>query len=1117
MRTFIIEEPFGLEWGPERVTYSLAFERGEASANGCSVKDTLGKPVAAQLSNIDFWPDQSVKTAALSMMVSLKPHVRGTWTLSAGRQEVPQPKSDLTAASGGDQIELSNGKTGIRLAGSTMTFADNTAAEKIPPPILSVRLSNGEWIGKGWWQTDCKCIGYAAKLLDDGPVFVKAALRYDFEGGKFYSATVELNAGQDLAVVSEEFNLSEGKRYPMSGVPGMKPELQYAYVYPKFESPDKALIWDWWGQTHAQLPAPNCYYFSFGAQLKPDSADFHGSSKYGNLSFGDGGLKYDKDGRFAYINSYSQYGDEETLYLGLYNSKKPEVMLGVAGLRPSQWLHPDLDPHPDAIIKQYTQTNCLVFERQKSGDVFFRAPTCLGKRVYGIGGIARTFDRHMIPERSGPRLSERETWGADLMLRHVRMGRLRLDAVKDWVLNYDEPAKYPRLFVPEGDRVRYESRRTRKPMEEVKKRLDAQTTPTAQDKKVVADALSMVSHFVGHFAQANKGHMDYGIEEGVIADLAEDALSSPACTPEQARELRKWLAAITYYAVDPDFVPPRTAGFAWGSANMMAQVQCRACRIAALLPNHPQGKAWREQLAKVVTLYIEDQINASGVTLECPHYGSMAITMPVMGLAALASCNDVDLTRAETRLRAAAHARLALLLPWDVRGGFRSMSAEGDGYYSGDPCFAPLMGFFQNKDPQLARNLAWGLGESNNDLGEHADSAFKMVDVGLTGIEPALGSEHLNGFGFVMRNGFPRHDEACLQVVAGSFCWGHGHNDRGTWTLYAKGVPLMVDFAAMYTPSMRETWMHPGGLTFDHDETVRPASPAPAPPDDPKDSWWRNGANEQYRKSAKAPFTAVEMNMSPESAADIDRMGEVTAFKSTPQADFAVMKRRISYLHRVPYMLKETHGADLFDDSVFQEMYLKHPFIWTRRFLFVKDADPLGHNYLVIRDELPGNSELNPCLNLWCLADKVDINGQTAIYSGQHGVNVHCYVAEPAALAARTRTLGHANGFSFAGYYKKMFGKAFREDQIQVQIPQSRSDAGYFVVMVPVKQGEEAPRFETVAGGEALRVIFPDRTDTIVLATKPEGGEIDGKKVNTRSALLVKRGDKEELYELEGK
>ncbi|MFI5379433.1 MAG: hypothetical protein ACHRHE_09060 [Tepidisphaerales bacterium] len=1110
-RTYTIQEPFGLAWGPDRVTYRVEFAQGEARTEALTLTDGQGRVVPFQLAELDYWPDKTVKSAGVSFMVSLKPGERATWTLSNAPGKTPAPASDLQVREEGEVIELANARTAIRLPAGRKAFAGTMPTEKVPAPIQAVRLPGGKWIGKGWWQTDVKCTGYSAEVTERGPVFARARLRYDFEGGRFYAATVELSAGQDMAIVSEEYNLSEGKTYPMSGVNGMKQEARYAYVRPTFDSPDKALIWDWWGQTHAVLPTPNAYCFSFGEGLRPDSAEFHGRSQYGNLREGDGGLTYDEDGRFAYVNAFPQWGDEETLYLGLYNSKDPGPMLGIVGLHPSQWQHPDIAPHPDAIIKQYTQTTCLTFERRTSGEAFFRAPADLGKRVYGIGGMERTLARHVIPDRNGPWLTPQPRWGSDLAQRHVRLGRLTLDTVKDWVLDYAETARYPRLFVPEGDRVRYESRRTRKPMDQVKRALDARPGPTDADRKVVAEALARTSGLVRHFAQIDKGLMDFGIEEGVLSDLAEDALASPACTPEQAKELRKWLAAIAYYAVDGDFVPPRQAGFGWGSANMEAQVQCRACRIAALLPNHPQGKAWRDALAKVVTLYIEDQVNESGVTLECPHYGGMAVTMPVIGLAALTSCGDVDLSRAEKRLRAAAHMRLATLLPPDIRGGFRSEIPEGDGYYVGEGVFAPLAGFFDKRDAELARTLAWGVKESANDLGGHSDSAFKLFDVGLDSVQPTLGSEHFPGYGFVMRSGFPRNDEAYVQVYAGSFCWGHGHSDRGTWVMYAKGAPLMMDFAAMYTPSMRENWLHPGGLTFNHDETVRPAGA------DPKDDWWRKGPNEQYRKLANAPFTAVEVSPSPASADDLNRQGEVAAFKCTPQADFAVMRRRISYLHQVPYLLKPTHGVDLFDDGVNKEVYLKNPFIWTRRFVFVKDADPLGHNYLVIRDDLPGNGELDPCLNLWCLADRVDVQGQVAIYTGQHGVDVYCYVAEPASFTPGTRTVGHPCGFGFAGYYKKTFGKDFREDQIQLQIPQAKRDGGYFVAMVPVKHGEPAPQFQTLADGRAVRVVFPDRTDTIILQPAPGAVELDGRKISSPSALLVKRSEKQELTDLTAK
>ncbi|MGD0091935.1 MAG: hypothetical protein ABSE73_18635, partial [Planctomycetota bacterium] len=837
----------------------MSFPKGEAAPDGVELKDAAGQKVSVQLSAIELWPDgKTLKQALVSFMATLKPSEKRSWTLTAGTEKknvqvadlpislvegdrfsMALQGSDLKLSSDGHAIAFETSKTGIKLLGFSKSFNPPVAADKLPAPIQSVRLPGpandpkaGKWIGKGWWQTDIACSGYSVKITAAGPVFARAEMRYDFEGGKFYAATVELNAGQDLAVISEEYNLSEGKRYPMSGVNGMKPDVQYGYVYPKFDPPESALIWDWWGQTMAKLPTPDFYAFSFNEGLQPDSAEFHGRSQYNNLLEGDGGLKFDQDGRFAYLNAYLQWGDEESLYLGLYNSKDPAPMLAVVALQPSRWLHPDITPHPDSTLKQYTMTTCLTFERRKNGEAFFRAPVCLGKRVYGIGGMERTLGKHVLNDRGGPKISEKDVWASDIMLRHVRLGRLTLNTLKDWVLAYTEPAKYPRVYVPEGDRVRYESRRTRKTLEETKKDLEARAAPAEADKKCVAEALARTSGLVRHFAQIDKGHMDFGIEEGVYADLAEDALSSPACTPEQNSDLRKWLAAIVYFALHPDFVPPREAGFAWGSANMMSQVQCRACRIAALLPNHPQGKAWRDTLANVVTLLVVSQVNESGVTLECPHYGGMAIGMPALALAALQSCGGTDITRASQRLAAAGHTRLATLLPPDVRGGFRSQCPEGDGYYDCDYTLAVLAGFFQKTNPELAHQLAWGVKENGpNALGGHADSAFKLLDPGFETAAPKLVSEHYLGHGFVMRNGFPRADEAYVQGYAGSFSWGHGHNDRGTWVLYAKGAPLMLDFAAMYTPSMREMWLHPGGLSFNHDETVRPAG------DDPKDDW----------------------------------------------------------------------------------------------------------------------------------------------------------------------------------------------------------------------------------------------------------------------------------------
>ena len=87
------------------------------------------------------------------------------------------------------------------------------------------------------------------------------------------------------------------------------------------------------------------------------------------------------------------------------------------------------------------------------------------------------------------------------------------------------------------------------------------------------------------------------------------------------------------------------------------------------------------------------------------------------------------------------------------------------------------------------------------------------------------------------------------------------------------------DFAAMYTPSMREQWLHPGGLTFNHDETVRPAG------EDPRDDWWRKAADASFRNLKTAPFTVVEMKENPTATDALGTFGKVTAFRAAPQAD----------------------------------------------------------------------------------------------------------------------------------------------------------------------------------------------------------------------------------------
>ena len=280
-------------------------------------------------------------------------------------------------------------------------------------------------------------------MVERGPVFARVKLRYTFTDRTAYEATVELNAGGEIAQIREEFNLSDGKAYPQPEQPGEDKTALYRYVLPKFDNPGGAMLWDWWGGTHGRVTAPNGYCLSLFQGLSPDSLEFYGRMLHKAAEAGDGGLKYAKDQRVISINAFMNWGDDECVAAGLYNSKESgagEVV--IMGLRPGQWLNPDLDPHPVNTLKQFTQTNNMWLEEAKSPDIWLRVPTCLGKRVYGIGVLSR---------QPGKDVNGKDAVVSGLLAKARFLGRTRVDDVKDWVLDYNEPAKYPRLLTKPGD------------------------------------------------------------------------------------------------------------------------------------------------------------------------------------------------------------------------------------------------------------------------------------------------------------------------------------------------------------------------------------------------------------------------------------------------------------------------------------------------------------------------------------------------------------------------------------------------------------------------------------------------------------------------------------------
>jgi len=182
----------------------------------------------------------------------------------------------------------------------------------------------------------------------------------------------------------------------------------------------------------------------------------------------------------------------------------------------------------------------------------------------------------------------------------------------------------------------------------------------------------------------------------------------------------------------------------------------------------------------------------------------------------------------------------------------------------------------------------------------------------------------------------------------------------------------------------------------------------------------------------------------------------------------------------------------------------KHPVAWHRQVLFLKDDDPAGANYLLLRDTVSGGQ---PTMwQFWTLSEKVgtpeeianreafladkpgnkpvaprELKGDRFIAIGQLGVDVEYYIASPTGTPRYTLRCGEDGG-RFCKHANIEY-----QDLLHLQMP---GDGAYFVALFPHQRGEPAPSFRTLGNGTIIQVAGEFGTDYCFLSEQE--GETSG-------------------------
>ena len=487
---------------------------------------------------------------------------------------------------------------------------------------------------------------------------------------------------------------------------------------------------------------------------------------------------------------------------------------------------------------------------------------------------------------------------------------------------------------------------------------------------------------------------------------------------------------------------PFGAGPHLGNPNMSIMAMDMRVKSALLVKDHPRYKQWGAWTLAFTKDYIERFTRESGAPYEDPHY-TLGVTLQSI-VEVNQALLDAGLGDAldTPRFKACMRFLLDWSLPADPRfQGHRQTLEFGNGssYYSVPPGFARLIvGYYQDRDPGLAARLQWF---ANQTL--PADQQVKLVAEEV----PELHSMAYKDYGVFFRQGFNTPYETMFFLFAGN-CDGHyeWESDQMCYTLYAKGQPISLHFGNGYHPMFMRPWLR-NRVTIDH----------------------------MIEETERNP-TAV------------------TATAFTPAVEYAHAVRAIDSIRplQTEYPVLDKGGMSWAPEESrsWPELPEWQPIpmtLWHRQVLFLKDVDPKGPNYFVLRDTFAGAPSRPSDLSLWFLANGMTHTGDVYHFDGQCKVDMDVFLATPAGAQPETGKYGHA-AYPYGGlvgfdpqYFPE--GK-LQETQLFLRFKQPVGK-GYLVVLYPrLKAGDPEARYTALAD-HAVRVETPLSTDYVFVDSLP--------------------------------
>ena len=217
---WVLTNPTGAAYKDEPIRLNVVLPA--TAKQGDYVVKADGTEVPYQIEEIDGYKYAWVLATA-------KPHGKVSYTIARGRPKTFKPLVKVEKRKG--EYLLDNGVVAARVPGPD--------AVGLVGPVGQVRLPDGKWVGGSSWHTDLGLREFTAELVQNGPIFAKLRLRYDFEGlagyrgdvPAFAQVDVALYPGQNHLVVEESHEMGRGDFWEFDCTAGWNGRKPMCVIY----------------------------------------------------------------------------------------------------------------------------------------------------------------------------------------------------------------------------------------------------------------------------------------------------------------------------------------------------------------------------------------------------------------------------------------------------------------------------------------------------------------------------------------------------------------------------------------------------------------------------------------------------------------------------------------------------------------------------------------------------------------------------------------------------------------------------------------------------------------------------------------------------------------------